>query len=151
MDAVYEYDGGDLPPLGLRFSMALHILFCGRCASETRLLEAARSCLQNDFFPDAPGFEDAVLARIDAEAEEEIPAYEIPGGVPVRGWAIVGFIALFSLAASFFNEDFSRVAVSQGSSFLLPLGITMGLVITTYGAIFIGSHLKEFSERFRLH
>ena len=36
-------------------------------------------------------------------------------------------------------------------SFLLPVGITIGVVLTTYGALFIGSHLKELSERFGLY
>jgi hypothetical protein len=35
-------------------------------------------------------------------------------------------------------------------SFLLPVGITFGIVLTSYGALFIGSHLEEFSERFGL-
>jgi hypothetical protein len=35
-------------------------------------------------------------------------------------------------------------------SFLLPVGITVGIVLTSYGALFIGGHLKELSERFRL-
>jgi hypothetical protein len=35
-------------------------------------------------------------------------------------------------------------------SYLLPVGITIGIVLTSYGALFIGSHLKELSERFGL-
>jgi hypothetical protein len=47
--------------------------------------------------------------------------------------------------------DFIKVADTQGSSFLLPVGITIGAVLTGYGALFIGSHLKELSSRFRIH
>jgi hypothetical protein len=151
MDAAYEYSGEYIPSFGLRFSMALHVLFCGRCASEMRLLQAARFSLQHDFFPVSPDFVDAILDRVNAVEDEDIPLVSMPGGVPVRGWVIVGCVVLLSLATSFFNRDFISVAGSQGSSYLLPLGIIIGIVITAYGAIFIGSHLKEFSERFGLH
>jgi hypothetical protein len=30
------------------------------------------------------------------------------------------------------------------------VGITIGIVLTCYGALFIGSHLKELMERFGL-
>jgi len=30
------------------------------------------------------------------------------------------------------------------------MGITIGIILTTYGALFIGSHLKQLSERFGL-
>jgi hypothetical protein len=33
---------------------------------------------------------------------------------------------------------------------MIPIGITIGIMLTGYGALFIGSHLKEFSERFGL-
>jgi hypothetical protein len=147
LDAAYDSFGGELPPFGVRFSMALHVLFCGRCAQEMQLLEAARFCLQTSFFPDAPDFEDSILERIRAEAEEEIHFSSLPGGVPVRGWVIVGFIVLLSLFTAFF-DSLSR---AQDSYFLLSLGILMGIVTSVYGAIFIGSHLKEFSAHFRLH
>jgi hypothetical protein len=46
--------------------------------------------------------------------------------------------------------DFGTVADHWGSSFLLPIGITVGAVVSAYGALFIGSHLKELSHRFNL-
>jgi hypothetical protein len=152
MDIVYEHAGEEFPPFGDRFFMALHILFCGRCAAEIQYLESARFALQNDFLPDCPDFEEAIMACINAEEEdEESPVYETPGGIPIQGWVAVGLITFFSLAVSFSGRDFISIAVSQGSAFLLPLGITIGIVVSVYGAIFIGSHLKELSERFRLH
>jgi hypothetical protein len=147
LDTAYDSFGGELPPFGVRLSMALHVLFCGRCTQEMQVLEAARLYLQTSFFPDAPDFEDSILERILAEEEDEMHFSSIPGGVPVRGWVIVGFIVLVSLLTAFFNN----ISKAQDSPFLLSLGILMGLVITAYGAIFIGSHLKEFSAHFRLH
>jgi hypothetical protein len=112
--------------------------------------------LRTDFLPIPPAFiADSIMDRIRAEAfdmtadmpcEAEGPTPEVPFG----GWVATGFIILFSLATSFMSMDFISVAAAQGSSFLLPVGITIGVVVTVYGAIFIGSHLKELSDRFRL-
>jgi hypothetical protein len=74
-----------------------------------------------------------------------------PQGVSFRSWVIAGLIILVSLSSSFFNLDFVETVASYGSSFLLPVGLTIGIVVTGYGALFIGSHLKELSTRFRLH
>jgi hypothetical protein len=86
-----------------------------------------------------------------AAAEEDLPQTEdIPGGLSTRGWVIAGFIILVSMATAFFGLDFQKLAQETGTSFLLPIGITIGIVLTTYGALFIGSHLQELSERFGL-
>jgi hypothetical protein len=79
--------------------------------------------------------------------DEQNPAYE----VSFRGWVITGFIILISLAMSLFGMDFMRTIPGSAASFLLPIGITIGSIVTVYGALFIGSHLKELSDRFGLH
>jgi uncharacterized membrane protein len=90
------------------------------------------------------------MSRIDMEEIQEAETVSLPGGLSTRAWVIVGFIVLFSLITSFFGRNFINVADSSGSSFLVPLGITIGIVVTSYCALFIGSHLKELSEHFRL-
>jgi hypothetical protein len=150
MDKVYESLGdGPLPFLD-RLELALHLLFCPRCAGEYRKLEAAWDAMRTGFFPPSPDFEEPVMFRIlDEEPEPEI--FDAPAGFSFRGWVITGVIVLFSLVTACFGMDFMRVARDQGSSFLLPLGLTIALVLTGYGALFIGSHLKELSARFGLH
>jgi len=80
------------------------------------------------------------------EAEEA----ELPGGFSTRGWVIAGMVMLVSLATAFFGMDFNRVALAAGMSYMIPVGITIGIALTCYGALFVGSHLKEFTERFGL-
>jgi hypothetical protein len=152
MDKIFDSLGEEpLSPV-LRTKIGIHLFFCPRCAGEVKKLEAVREILRTGFFPSPPNLEDAILERIYAEAPEtEEEHYEVPAGVSLRGWVITGVIILFSLATSFFGMDFAEVAASQGSSFLIPVGLTIGVVVTGYGALFIGSHLKELSERFRLH
>jgi hypothetical protein len=157
LDMVDEYSGGDprtgsSVPLLDQIRIWLHTLVCPDCARNIERFEVSRNILKEDFFPPSPGFEDSIMAMIAAEEEqqeaEEI--YAAPGGLSTRGWIIAGLIILISMATAFFGLDFQKLANETGMSFLLPVGITIGIVLTSYGALFIGSHLKELSERFGL-
>ncbi|GHT52359.1 hypothetical protein FACS1894106_0890 [Spirochaetia bacterium] len=151
LDRVYEYAGDESIPLLLRIRLGVHCFFCPQCAQELERFEVSRDLLRNDFFPPAPDFEDQVMAKINREADEMEEAGQDTAGVSFRSWVIAGLVMLVSLSTSFFGGDFVRVAGSLGSSFLLPVGLTIGVVLTGYGALFIGSHLKELSDRFGLH
>jgi hypothetical protein len=152
MDKVYEYAGAEAPPLLTRIWIGLHILVCPDCAREVERFEECRDILRGDFFPPAPALEDSLMAIIAAEEGEFAGAdeAEFPGGFSTRGWVIAGLVMLVSLATVFFGMDFNQVALAAGMSFMIPIGITIGIVVTCYGALFIGSHLKELSERFGL-
>jgi hypothetical protein len=151
MDSIYEYFGEESIPLAEKLRLQLHIFFCPFCAEEFRKLQAIHDMLHADFFPPAPSFEDSVMEQIQSmeTLEEIIP--EAPGGFSFRAWIIIGFFIFVSLVTSFFGIDFIKTAFGQSSSFLVPLGITVGIVLTGYGALFIGSHLKELSTHFKLH
>jgi len=149
LDVVYGSE--DIIPLGKRLSLAFHIIFCGRCAAQVESYEETRFLLQTGFFPPSPDFSDSIMERIYQEAENDADQHVFDvGGFSLKGWIIAGIILLLSLTTVFFGKDFASIVTDQGSSFLLPLGIITGIVITGYGALFIGSHLKEFSERFKL-
>lgn len=160
IDKVYEALGDKPLPLLTRLEMAVHLLFCSRCADTIARLEAVMTIFQTEFFPPVPGLSALILKRLSLETVDPVPessGAEADGsgwmdntaaGFPLRGWVITGCIVLVSLATSFFSMDFQEAAASQGISFLLPVGITIGAVVTGYGALFIASHLKEFSARF---
>jgi len=155
LDMVYHYsdneqDGEGSMPFLSRIQVWLHIFFCPDCAREIERFETARGIMRTDFFPSSPGLEELIMAKISAEEEQAETADVIPGGLSTRGWVIAGLIIFVSLVTAFFGLDFHRIARETGMSFLLPVGITIGIVLTTYSAFFIGSHLKELSERFGL-
>jgi hypothetical protein len=150
MDEIYEYSGGEVMPPLLKLRIMAHVFFCPDCAREAERLELAQDILRNDFFPPAPDFEDNIMALVAGEETADPEFSESPGGLSTRGWVIAGLAVLVSLATAFIGIDFNRVALDAGMSFLLPVGITIGIVLTSYGALFIGSHLKELSERFGL-
>jgi hypothetical protein len=154
MDMVYEYSENEHDcespmPLFYQIQIWFHTLLCPNCAHEIERFEITKDVMRHDFFPASPSFEESVMTRIAAE-EIQTESYVSPGGFSTRSWVITGLIILVSLATVFFGLDFQKIAYETGMSFLLPVGITIGIVLTVYGAFFIGSHLKELTERFGL-
>ena len=158
IDDVYEYgrDWNSYPgKLKLRFfRLHFHLFLCSSCSGEIEKLDFANDVLHRDFFPPAPSFEDAVMKQISEEKilyEANIkPVQEVPGWFSFRTWIIVGFFILISLAVTFLSVDFVTAAFTNDSSFMALLGITTGMLLTGYGALFIGSHLKKLSNHFKL-
>jgi len=149
LDTVYENEKGDSLPFLIQARIWFHLLFCPDCSRETRNFHSLEEIMKNDFLPPSPGLEEIVMERLYSENEISAET-DAPTGFSFRFWVIIGFFVLFSLSSSFFGINFVKIANSEGLSFLLPVGITVGIVLTCYGALFIGSHLKELSSRFRL-
>ncbi|MDR0501993.1 MAG: peptidoglycan-binding protein [Treponema sp.] len=163
-DIVYEYsgnepDGENAMPFLNQLQVWFHTLICPDCAREIEKLELSRRVMREDFLPSSAvlpdgrswqSIEDSIMARINAQEETDAQTYAVPGGLSTRGWVIAGVIIMVSLVTAFFGLDFKNIAAETGTSFLLPVGIVIGTVLTTYGALFIGSHLKELTERFDL-
>jgi len=153
---IYEYSGNegynDSMPILTQIQVWWHTFTCSNCAQHLKLFEETKSVMSEDFFPSSPGFENSIMAKITAETEEEETenAHIIPGGISTKRWIAAGIIIMISLITAFFSLDFQNLASEWGMSFLLPMGITIGIILTIYGAVFIGSHLKELSERFGL-
>lgn len=153
MDLVYEYSGCEKDPevsmpLFYQAQVWLHVFFCPHCAENIARLKMTREIARHDFFASSPGLEDRIMEKIELEKDAE--PYAVPGGLSTRGWVIAGIVIVLSLATAFFGLEFQNIARETGSSFLLPVGITIGIALTTYCAFFIGSHLKELTERFGL-
>ena len=135
-----------------RIHIGLHLLACPDCTRKIERFELCKDMLSNEFFPPSPCLEHTVMAMVAAEEGKPLGAEEaeVSGGFSTRGWVIAGLVMLVSLATVFFGLDFNKVALAAGISFMVPIGITIGIALTCYGALFIGSHLKELTERFGL-
>ncbi|MCL2230319.1 MAG: peptidoglycan-binding protein [Treponema sp.] len=147
LDMVY-YNEENISLLN-HLQIGFHAFFCQDCARKIELYNIARASMKEDFFPSVD-IEDSVMARIAHENENEEAALPVHGVPSTRGWVIAGVVLVVSLVSAFFGFDFRRLASESGMSFMLPMGITIGLILTVYCALFIGSHLKELSERFGL-
>jgi len=150
LDMFYEDDDMNLFN---QIRVGIHAFFCSQCSNEIQKYENARAVMKEDFFLSAPEIENALMARISLEIpdeEEQSELNAVPGVISTRRWVIAGIILMVSLVTAFFGLDFKNLASESGMSFMLPMGITIGIIVTTYGALFIGSHLKELSKRFGL-
>ncbi|MDR2965134.1 MAG: peptidoglycan-binding protein [Treponema sp.] len=130
----------------------LHTFFCQDCAQKIQLYKSARTIMRMDFFTSntagtaaGTNIEDSVMAKINMEQQEETIT---PVILSTKGWVIAGLLIIVSFVTAFLGLDFKNVANATGMSFMLPIGIIFGIVLTSYCALFIGSHLKEFTERF---
>jgi hypothetical protein len=96
-----------------------------------------------DFFPSAGG----LAARVMALAlSGERPEHE---AVSFRTWLLTGLALLVSLPSAYFG--IGGLVPSGGTpAFMLPVGITVGAVITAFGALFTACHIKELSARLGL-
>ena len=155
MDVIFESSCEDEIPLLHRLRFAIHVFFCAHCSEEQRRLRLLKEIQDSDFFPSAPSFEEKVMERLAEEMQQDEAAADLvsdfPGGFSFRSWVIMGLVILVSLTVSFFGIDFFQTTFSRDSSFLIPLGITVGAMLTGYGIVFIASHLKELSEHFKIH
>jgi hypothetical protein len=153
IDKMYGTLGERPLSLTIRLRLALHVIFCPQCAERILRLEAVQDIMAADFFPPSPVLEDLIMDRIYDTGMElpDLLSTEPIMTVPFQGWVVTGLVILVALATSVFGMDFINLAKTSGTSFLLPVGLVIGGVITSYGALFIGSHLKELSDRFNLH
>ncbi|MCL2809211.1 MAG: peptidoglycan-binding protein [Treponema sp.] len=153
IDMVYE-DDGSLSFID-QVKINLHAVFCPVCAAAIERYQNAKIVMKQDFFPSSPDWsklENSIMTKISYEDDiaESETSHTAQGVFSTRGWVIAGIILMVSLVTAFFGFDFKNIVSESGSSFLLPFGITIGIILTCYGALFIGSHLKELSERFGL-
>jgi len=154
IDSMYDNEDGGFgdftaPSFLESLKIEVHLLFCPACREKLRRLNLCKKILREDFLPESPGLEDAIMSTIAVEDLADTQA-AVPEGFSFRGWTIAGLVLLVSMATIFFGMDFNRVALASGTSFIIAIGITMGLALSIYGALFIASHLERLSRRFGL-
>jgi uncharacterized membrane protein len=102
--------------------------------------------MQNDFFPASPDLSDSIMALVRGE---ELPAvHPEQHTVPLLGWVMAGFFLVLSLASAYFSGNLLNLEISKSSSYMLPAGIIIGMIVIVYGAVFIGTHLDELCKKF---
>ena len=139
-------------------ALELHLLFCPRCASALRRYRLGRELLASSFqdpelkIPslELPDLGSPVMARLFDDKSFSEQQEGAVDALSFRRWVITGCVIVISLVSVFFCLDFMELSASAGSSLIIPMGLTIGIFISAYSALFIGSHLKELSERFNL-
>jgi hypothetical protein len=109
-------------------------------------LRSAYRMMKSDFLPAAPDFRKEILSAI---LNEPLPAgLKEPDPVSLRSWFAVALVIVSSLVLAPFGGDFIKMASLLGSDLLLPVAITLGMFMSLFSALLIGSHLKELKTFF---
>ena len=137
LDRHDRLDSGEEPGLFLR----LHLLSCPGCRARVARheadLEAIRAAAAG---PVDAVLEDAIEARVMA-AVRLMPAPR--RALHARDWAISGLVLFASVALVPFDANYGILRDLFGEGFTMPLCLVLGLVLTIYGAVFIGTHMTE--------
>jgi hypothetical protein len=159
IDLVIEHDGDEELSFLKRLTIKIHLFFCPHCALALRRWKLGRGLLSafcQDPGLEIPGFEvpdlsGVIMANILAETEGTSESPDLGAeALSFRRWVITGCVIVISLVSVFFGIDFIELSAASGLSLMVPMGVTIGLFISAYSTLFIGSHLKELSEKFRL-
>jgi hypothetical protein len=153
MDLFMEKDEERFSSLFDRVPMRLHLLRCPRCGREAQLLEKTIHLMRTEFLPGSPDLADAIMTAVQAEvaaAAAKAADANVEETMSFRNWVVGGFLIFASLAVSPFGVTFDWLVELLGPDLLLPISVTLGVVLTAYCALFIGSHLDELAERFGL-
>lgn len=119
-----------------------HTFFCDHCRCIMKRYEDSAELMRNDFFYDTPDMSDSIMHQVLREETiaEDAEMYE---WVSFKKWIVAGCIILVSLVSAFFGFNFNEVAVSRDSSYMLSIGLVIGLIVSIYGLLFIGTQMKQ--------
>jgi len=65
--------------------------------------------------------------------------------VSTRDWVTAGVVIALSTVLVPLGDGFAFIKEFFGARYTLPLALVLGLSITAYGAMFIGTHIEELS------
>ncbi|MDR3325429.1 MAG: peptidoglycan-binding protein [Spirochaetaceae bacterium] len=143
VESLYEEGAGSF---FFRLRRMGHLALCQSCAAQARKLEMADNLMRNAFMPPSPDLSDAVMSMLGVEQSS---CLEDEGErVSLRGWVAAGFFLLLSLTSAYFGGDFLKIAAINGISFLVPVGITIGVALIAYAGLFVGAHLELLRKKF---
>ncbi len=147
LDRIFSADEDAPLSLVTRLQFFFHTFFCDHCRLIMKQYEDSRELMKNDFFYDIPDMSNEIMNQV--LSEELIPEdIEVHEWVSFKKWIIAGCIILVSLVSAFFSVNFNTVAVSGDSSYMLSFGLVIGLIVSIYGLLFIGTQMKQLRHFF---
>lgn len=131
------------------FFLRLHLAACPACRARVAEREAALKTIRAAAAkPVDAALEEAIETRVMA-AVRLMPAPRRE--LHAREWVISGLVIFASLALVPFDANYGILRDFFGEGFTMPLCLVLGLVLTIYGAVFIGTHMTElepFAKRY---
>lgn len=122
-------------------SFKIHIFFCTRCRKEILFLtEQFKSLLATSSFDMKKDISEAVMLKIkelEINFEQNISNFK---------WITAGSIIWASIFLMSFSDSIAWLQSQFGAYLEIPLRIVMGLVVSFYAALYIGTHLDQIKK-----
>ncbi len=137
IEKYLKYPGGIKIPLLLR----VHMLFCQSCRSEIQLLKIEFQKIRNSAPYEIPeDITETVMAQVqllEKSYENEISYFK---------WIAVGVIIVGSRFVFTFSDSLVWLQGHFGKQLDIPLNIILGLVMTGYAILFVGTHIDDIKR-----
>ncbi len=131
--------------------LAAHLARCEQCRREEAKLRFAMMALRS---PERRRTDDELTGRIMAAVLAE-PAPGEPGTergpMPLRNWLAAGVLILAGILGLQYSDSFEWVRLAFGEAIDLAMGLILGVFLTTYLCLLVGSNLKRVQRLFRPH
>ncbi len=124
------------------FKVRIHTFFCPVCSGEImQLMLMFRLLEEKSIWEMDKDIKDNVMDKIQRQsvfAEKRISGLK---------WVVIGIIIFASMFLINFSESFMWLKEQFGSSFVIPMSIVLGLVLTVYLMLFTSSNI-DFLEKY---
>ncbi len=137
MERYLGIDNGE----NLTLPMRVHLLRCVSCRAETAALQA----VMNDM-------ERCSISTMDRDVSDAVMS-AILGSHGAYGkrialykWIGTGVTIFASIFVLTLSDSLALLKANYGGNLEVPLSIVMGVVITIYATVFIGTHMDEFTR-----
>jgi hypothetical protein len=147
LDKILCTDDDTTLSLFMRLQFYIHTFFCDHCRFVIHQYEDSAELMRNNFFYDTPDMSDNIMYQI-LNNESISKDTEIHEWISFKKWIIAGCIIVVSLVSAFFGFNFNEVASSTDSSYMLSIGLVIGLIVSIYGLLFIGTQMKQLRHFF---
>ena len=126
-------DSGYIP-----FFVRWHMIFCRSCKDEIRAMQNVFKSAQIPSIIEIPK---DMSGRIMNRIMDSNIVFE--RNISFSKWLFVGIVIFSSIFLISYSDSFAWLKQHFGSGLEIPLNVVLGLVITLYGASFIGTHIDE--------
>ena len=149
IDSLLALDNNEPP----RRDLASHLDACPACSREWTRLRAATRVLR---FSETETFDDdsALTARImESIRREPRPVGTMADPhvqMPLRRWLLAAALLVAGVLGLEYSESLDWLRVSFGSTIDLAMGLILGLFLTIFLCMLVGSNLKHVQRLFRV-
>lgn len=71
--------------------------------------------------------------------------------MPLRNWLVAGVLIFGGILGLHYSESFEWLRLAFGEAIDLAMGLILGVFLTTYLCLLVGSNLKRVQRLFRPH